>query len=87
MTRSRFARRKQHARAARQAVSLCEAELLRPARSVTIGPGATGSASQPRTRISAISAMAVLLVAGLPPRDAARFRGRLRVNPEQEASS
>jgi hypothetical protein len=55
-------------------IDLIAVELLRPAHRVTIGPGAPASASQQRTHVSAISARAALLTAGLPTRDAARFR-------------
>ena len=73
-------RRRLRATAARQALRLCEAELLRLTWD-TVGtpPGGPGL---PRTRVG--TARAALRAVGVPPHTAATLRGRLRLAPEQE---
>jgi hypothetical protein len=72
--------------AARQALSLCEAELLTHAWNrgdmPPIGTGLRGG--QPR--ISAVTTRAALRAAGVPPHIAATLRNRLRLIPEPEES-
>jgi hypothetical protein len=67
--------------AARQALGLCEAQLL------WLGCDRTGmppsSGEQPRIRVA--TARAALRAAGLPPHLAARLRGRLRLMAEEES--
>jgi len=65
--------------AARQALRLCEADLLKHTWD------AAGSRGQPR--ISVVTTTAALRAAGVPPHIAAALRSRLRLNPEQEAES
>jgi hypothetical protein len=67
--------------AARQALGLCEAELLRPSWDRADVP--PGSGEQPRIRV--VTARAALRAAGLPPLLAARLRSQLRLMAEQEA--
>jgi hypothetical protein len=82
MTSAHNTGRRQHARAARQAPRLCEAELL----------SLTWSDASPRHRAlhvrprqpHASTARAVLLVVGLPPPIAAALRRRLQLLPDQE---
>jgi hypothetical protein len=74
-------RRRPRAAAARQALSLCEAELLRLPGD-TVGPPGS-SCGQPRIRV--VTTRAALRAAGVPPDLAAALRRRLRLNPEQEA--
>jgi hypothetical protein len=66
--------------AARQALGLCEAELLRLSWDRTGMPSGWGE--QPRIRV--VTARAALRAAGLPPHLAARLRSRLRLVAEQE---
>jgi hypothetical protein len=73
-------RRRPRATAARQALRLYEAELLRFAWD-TAGTPSTGD-GQPRTRV--VTAKAALRAVGVPPDTAAALRGRLRLAPEQE---
>jgi hypothetical protein len=67
--------------AARQALRLCEAELLRRTWDTAEVP--QGSRRQPR--ISMVTTRAALQAAGVPPHVAAALRSRLRLIPEQEA--
>jgi hypothetical protein len=82
MTRAARPRRnRQHVTAARQALRLCEAELLRLSGDRAGMPPRPGE--QPRIRVA--TTRAALRAAGLPPHLAARLRGRLRLIAEQEA--
>jgi hypothetical protein len=77
---SRPWRRRPRATAARQALRLCEAELVRLTwDTADTPPNAPG---QPRTRVG--TARAALRAVGVPPHTAATLRGRLRLAPEQE---
>jgi hypothetical protein len=76
-------RRRPRATAARQALRLCEAELLRFAWDWADAPA--GGREQPRTR--AVTARAALRAVGVPPHTAAALRGRLRLAPEKEPES
>jgi hypothetical protein len=67
--------------AARQALSLCEAELLRLSWDTVGAPDS--SRGQPRIRVA--TTRAALRAAGVPPHIAAALRRRLRLIPEQEA--
>jgi hypothetical protein len=73
-------RRKPCAAAARQALRLYEAELLRLTWDIAGAP--PGGPRQPRTRV--VTARAALRAVGVPPHTAAALRGRLRLAPEQE---
>jgi hypothetical protein len=77
MTSASRHRRTHRGMAARQALRLCEAELLSLTRSTQDGPGPP--------RIRAHTARAALRAAGLPPRLAAVLRSRLLLLPDQEA--
>jgi hypothetical protein len=68
-------RPQQRARAARQALRLCEAAL----------PQSTGHTQAGPRRVTAVTTRAALRAAGLPPHIAAALRSRLRLIPEQEA--
>jgi hypothetical protein len=72
--------------AARQALSLCEAELPGP---TWDGAGLNTLAGTRRAqlRISVLTARTALLAAGLPPHLAAELRSRLRLVPEPETRS
>jgi hypothetical protein len=76
-------RRRPCAAAARQALRLYEAELLRLTWEKAGKP--PGDPEQPRTR--AVTARAALRAVGVPPHTAAALRGRLRLAPEQEPGS
>jgi hypothetical protein len=87
MTHAHTARRRQHAMAARQALSLCEAEL--PAFAYDVADelqGCTGT-HRGQAHISVLTARTALRAAGLPPPLAAALRSRLRIVPEPEARS
>ena len=72
--------------AARQALSLCEAELAEAASHRAVMHTLAGDGSgQPHT--SALRARTALRATGLPPDLAAALRGRLRLTPEPEARS
>ena len=73
-------RRRPRAAAARQALRLYEAELLRLVRDTADPP--PGGPRQPRTRV--VTARAALRAVGVPPHTAAALRNRLRLAPEQE---
>jgi hypothetical protein len=73
-------RRRPHATAARQALALCEAELLRLSWDTAEAP--RSGCGQPRIRVA--TARAALRAAGVPPHIAAALRRRLRLIPEQE---
>jgi hypothetical protein len=77
---ARRRRRRPRATAARQALRLYEAELLRFAWDTADTPP-TGD-RQPRTRV--VTAKAALRAVGVPPHTAATLRGRLRLAGEQE---
>jgi hypothetical protein len=66
--------------AARQALRLCEAELLRSTWDRADVP--PSGREQPRIRVA--TARAALRAAGVPPHIAAALRRRLRPSPEQE---
>jgi hypothetical protein len=74
-------RRGPRATAARQALGLCEAELLRLTWDRADVP--QGSLGQPRIRV--VTTRAALRAAGVPPHNAAALGRRLRLSPEQEA--
>jgi hypothetical protein len=74
-------RRRQHVTAARQALGLCEAELLR----LSWNRAGTSPSTGEHPRIRVATARAALRAAGLPPHLAARLRGRLHLMAEQEA--
>jgi hypothetical protein len=74
-------RRRPRAAAARQALRLYEAELLRLPWDTT-GTPPVGGPGQPRTRV--VTARAALRAVGVPPHTAAALRNRLRLAPEQE---
>jgi hypothetical protein len=67
--------------AARQALSLCEAELLRLPGD---GPDVPHS-SHGKLRIHVVTTRAALRAVGMPPHLAAALRRRLRLIPDQEA--
>ena len=71
--------------AARQALSLCEAELLRHTWNATHTPQGSADSRSGQPRISVVTTKAALRAAGVPPHIAARFRRRLRLIPEQQA--
>jgi hypothetical protein len=73
-------RRRPRAAAARQALRLYEAELLRLVWDRPDTP--PGGYGQPRTRL--VTARAALRAVGVPPHTAAALRSRLRLAPEQE---
>jgi hypothetical protein len=79
-------KRRHHAMAARQALRLCEAELL-----VVAGADGThevsGQARPARPHVSTARARAALVAAGLPPHLAAALRRRLHLIPDQEGRS
>jgi hypothetical protein len=70
--------------AARQALRLCEAELLRPTWDTPDVPQSGGGIRNGQPRISAAMARAALRPAGVPPHIAATLRRRLRLIPEPE---
>jgi hypothetical protein len=72
--------------AARQALSLCEAELLGLAWDSADVPGGSADVRSGRSRISVATARAALRAVGLPPHIAAALRSRLRLIPESEES-
>jgi hypothetical protein len=76
-------KRRSRATAARQALRLYEAELLRLTWDTAGTP--PGGHGQPRTRV--VTARAALRAVGVPPHTAAALRGRLRLAPEQEPES
>jgi hypothetical protein len=73
-------RRRPRATAARQALRLCETELL--GRAGDRPPMPPGGPGQPRIRV--VTARAALRAVGVPPHTAAVLRNRLRLAPEQE---
>jgi hypothetical protein len=82
MTSAARPRRRRHrATAARQALSLCEAELLRLTRDRAVVP----DSSHGQPRICPATTRAALRAAGVPPHIAAALRRRLRLIPDQEA--
>jgi hypothetical protein len=85
MAGTRRPARNQRARAARQALNLCEAELARLTRDSAGTPQGTSQTRLQQPRINVATTKAALLAAGLPPQVAAALRGRLRLIPEQEA--
>ncbi len=79
-SRARPWRRRPRATAARQALRLYEAELLRVTWDTADTP--PDGPRQPRTR--AVTTRAALRAVGVPPHTAAALRGRLRLAPEEE---
>lgn len=85
MTRSVTPRRgRQHATAVRQALSLCEDELVSLTWGVPAPPHRRPGARRGRGRISAVTTRAALRATGVPPSLAAVLRNRLRLIPEPE---
>lgn len=85
MTRPAVPRRKRpHATAARQALSLCEADLLRLTWDTTGPPLPSPGRRLQQPRIGAITARAALRAVGVPPHIAALLRRRLRLALEPE---
>ena|ERR1700730_3990679 len=82
-SRARPWRRRPRATAARQALRLYEAELLRLAWDKAGTP--PGGHGQPGTRV--VTTRAALRAVGVPPHTAAALRNRLRLAPEQEPES
>jgi hypothetical protein len=76
-------RTRPRATAVRQALRLCEAEMLSPGWDTADAP--PSGRRQPRTR--AVTARAALRAVGVPPHTAAALRHRLRLAPEQEPES
>jgi hypothetical protein len=74
------ARRRHHAMAARQALRLCEAELL----ILTTVGSARQNTGPARPSGGPARARAALVAAGLPPHLAAVLRRRLHLLPDQE---
>jgi hypothetical protein len=74
--------RRPRAAAARQALGLCEAELLTSTGDTACAPYSSHG-QQPSIRVA--TTRAALRAAGVPPRTAAALRSRLRLIPEQEA--
>ena len=77
-------RRKQRATAVRQALSLCEAELLRLAWDGADVPQSSAGLRSRRPRVSVVTTRAALRAAGIPPHMAAALRSRLRLIPDAE---
>ncbi len=71
--------------AARQALNLCETELLMLPRDRADIPQSGAGVRRGQFRISVITARAALRAAGAPPHIAAALRSRLRLFTEQEA--
>jgi hypothetical protein len=67
--------------AARQALSLCEAELLRLTWDTADLPLGTADNRRGQPRISVVTTKAALRAAGVPPYLAAALRNRLRLVP------
>jgi len=78
-------KRRQRARAARQALGLCEAELAQLTPERTDGPQDAARVPRGQPRINTVTTKAALRAAGLPPPIAAALRSRLHLNPEPEA--
>jgi len=70
--------------AARQALRLCEAGLLRPAWNTAEVPQNGAGNRRGQARVSASETKAALRAAGVPPPIAATLRSRLRLIPEWE---
>jgi hypothetical protein len=70
--------------AARQALRLCEAELLRRSWNTAAMPPSDAGNRRGQTRVSVIATRAALRAAGVPPHTAATLRSRLRLIPEPE---
>jgi hypothetical protein len=70
--------------AARQALSLCEADLAGSLRDRTGLLPSNRSVQGSQHRVNAVTTRAALRAAGLPPHIAAALRRRLRLIPEQE---
>ncbi len=73
--------------AARQALRLCEAELLRLTWDTARVPQGSAGIRHRQPRIRVATTKAALRAAGVPPHTAATLRSRLRLIPEQEAKS
>jgi hypothetical protein len=77
-------RRRQHATAVRQALSLCEAELLARTWDSPGSPYGRPGGRRRHPRISAGTTRAALRATGVPPHLAAVLRNRLRLSREPE---
>jgi hypothetical protein len=85
MTRAARPRRgRQHAMAARQALRLCEADLLRLAWDTAGPPQYSRGIRRGQPSIGAGTAREALRAVGVPPHTAAILRSRLRLTPEPE---
>jgi hypothetical protein len=73
------------AMAARQALNLCEAELLVLPWDGADIPQSSAGVSRGQSRTSVLTARAALRAAGAPPHIAAAHRSRLRLITDQEA--
>jgi hypothetical protein len=71
--------------AVRQALRLCEAELLRLTSDRADVSQSSRGTHRGQPRISVATTRKALRAAGVPPPIAAAFRRRLRLTPEQEA--
>ena len=78
-------RRRPRATAARQALRLCEAELIRLSWEPVDPPTGAGHIQSTQRRISPVTTKAALRAVGVPPLAAAALRRRLRLSSEQEA--
>ena len=84
MTRAVWSRkRRPRAAAARQALRLCEADLLR----LTWDRAGMSPGGHRQPRIRVVTTRAALRAAGVPPHIAATLRRRLRLIPAQETES
>jgi len=72
--------------AARQALRLCEADLLRPTGGKADMAGGNGRIAGGQHRVNTVTTKATLRAVGLPPHLAATLRSRLRLIPEPEDS-
>jgi hypothetical protein len=77
-------RRRPRAKAARQALRLCEADLIRSTWETPDPPGDLGSTEGRQRCIRPITTRAALRAVGVPPLAAAALRRRLRLIPEHE---
>jgi hypothetical protein len=73
------------AMAARQALNMCESELLMLPWDGADMPQSSVGVRRGQSRISVVTTRAALRVAGAPPHIAAALRSRLRLIPDQEA--
>ena len=70
--------------AARQALNLCEAELLTPSWDKANIPQSSAGVWRGPSRVSVAAVRAALRATGAPPYIAAALRGRLRLISDQE---